>query len=82
MSVCKPCLARSRRCTGPGRLGERSPQTTRCSPFEDAIREFAPDHVLIGLRSSERSDWQERGLLDQVIARFGLPLTVFELDES
>jgi hypothetical protein len=50
--------------------------------FEDAIREFAPDHVLIGLRSSERSDWQERGLLDQVIARFGLPLTVFELDES
>jgi hypothetical protein len=50
--------------------------------FEDAIREFAPDHVLIGLRSSERSNWQERGLLDQVIARFGLPLTVFELDES
>jgi hypothetical protein len=37
---------------------------------------------VIGLRSSKRSDWQERGLLDQVIARFGLPLTVFELDES
>jgi hypothetical protein len=50
--------------------------------FEDAVREFAPDHILIGLRSPERSDWQERGLLHQVLERFGLPVTVFQLGES
>jgi hypothetical protein len=50
--------------------------------FEDAVREFEPDHILIGLRSAVRSAWQERGLLDQVLGRFGLPVTVFQLDES
>jgi hypothetical protein len=50
--------------------------------FEDAVHEFAPDHILIGLRSAERSDWQERSLLDQVLERFGLPVTVFQLSES
>jgi len=45
--------------------------------FEDAIEEFHPDHVVIVLRSAERSGWQERGLLDQVLQRFGLPITVF-----
>jgi hypothetical protein len=47
--------------------------------FEDAVREFAPDHILIGLRSHERSGWQERGLLHRVLERFGLPVTVFHL---
>ena len=50
--------------------------------FEDAVREFEPDHILIGLRSAERSGWQERGLLDQVLGRFGRPVTVFQLGES
>ena len=50
--------------------------------FEDAIREFGPNHILIGLRSAERSSWQERGLLDQVVDRFGLPVTVFHLRET
>jgi hypothetical protein len=47
--------------------------------FEDAIREFAPDHLLIGLRGGERAGWQERGLLDRLQQRFGLPMTVFSL---
>jgi hypothetical protein len=47
--------------------------------FEDAIRQFDPDHVLIALRPSERAGWQERGLLDQVLGRFELPVTVFQL---
>lgn len=47
--------------------------------FEDAIRDFAPDHILIGLRSDEHTGWQERGLLDKVIERFMLPITVFQL---
>ena len=45
--------------------------------FEDAIREFSPDHLLIALRGQDRADWQERGLLDQLFERFALPMTVF-----
>lgn len=47
--------------------------------FEDAVVDFAPDHILIGLRSHEHAGWQERGLLDKVVERFGLPVTVFQL---
>ena len=45
--------------------------------FEDAIRQFAPDHLLIALRAGAASGWQERGLLDQLHQRFGLPMTAF-----
>ena len=47
--------------------------------FDDAVREFAPDHLLIAMRSGDRAGWQERGLLERVEERFGLPLTVFAL---
>jgi hypothetical protein len=47
--------------------------------FEDAIAQFSPRHVLIALRERERAGWQERGLLDRLHARFGLPMTVFTL---
>jgi hypothetical protein len=47
--------------------------------FEDAIREFEPDHLIIALRSGEDSDWQERGLLDQLQERFGVPMTAFSI---
>jgi hypothetical protein len=47
--------------------------------FEDAIRSFEPNHILIGLRPGDRSGWQERGLLDAVQDRFGLPMTVFQV---
>jgi hypothetical protein len=50
--------------------------------FEDAVGQFAPDHILIGLRAAERAGWQERGLLDQVIERFSVPVTVFQLREA
>jgi hypothetical protein len=46
--------------------------------FEDALGSFAADHILIGLRAVERSDWQERGLLDGLL-RFGLPVTAFSV---
>ena len=58
-----------------GRVGADDPLVA----FEDAIRQFAPDHLLIGLRGRDRAGWQERGLLDQVQARFAIPMTVFEL---
>jgi len=47
--------------------------------FDDAVREFAPDHLLIALRRKDRAGWQERGLLDRVEGRFGIPMTVFQL---
>ena len=45
---------------------------------EDALASFPADHILVGLRTAERSGWQERGLLDE-LQRFGLPVTVFTL---
>ena len=50
--------------------------------FDDAITDFAPDHILIGLRSTEHSGWQERGLLDQLIERVSIPVTIFRLTEA
>jgi len=47
--------------------------------FEDAIAEFAPGHLLIGLRGGDLRGWQERRLLDQIQHRFGIPMTVFQL---
>ena len=56
-----------------GRVGSDDPLTA----FEDAVRELQPSHILIALRPEERAGWQERGLIDKVLARFGLPVTVF-----
>ena len=50
--------------------------------FADAIRDFAPDHLLIALRARDRAGWQERGLLDQIQERFSLPMTVFPVSEG
>jgi hypothetical protein len=58
-----------------GRIGADDPLLA----FEDAIREFAPDHLLIGLRREDRSGWQERRLLDRILERFEMPMTVFQL---
>ena len=58
-----------------GRVGADDPLLA----FEDAIREFAPDHILIGLRPADRAGWQERGLLDLIQERFAIPMTVFQV---
>jgi hypothetical protein len=58
-----------------GRIGADDPLLA----FEDAIRDFAPDHLLIGLRRQDRSGWQERRLLDRILERFEMPMTVFQL---
>ena len=58
-----------------GAVGADDPLTA----FEDAIRQFAPDHLLIAIRTGDRADWQERGLLDQLVERFTIPMTVFQL---
>ena len=50
--------------------------------FDDAVRQFAPDHILVGLRSEDRAGWQEKGLLDEIVHRFGLPTTVFSFPDD
>jgi len=45
--------------------------------FEDALAGFRADHILIGLRPPQHASWQERGLLDELLRRFGIPITVF-----
>jgi hypothetical protein len=49
--------------------------------FDDAIRLFSPDQILIGLRSGELVAWQERDLVPRVKQKFGLPVTVITIDE-
>jgi hypothetical protein len=58
--------------------GDETPMTA----FEDAIRQFRPDHILIAARSSDLSGWQERQLVDRLRAAFHIPITIFELDPS
>ena len=45
--------------------------------FSDAIEAFHPDHILVALRGPQDKGWQEHGLLEDVLKRFGLPITVF-----
>ena len=58
-----------------GRAGTDDPLLA----FEDAVEEFGPDHIIIGLRAPPQAGWQERGLLEDVVERFGLPVTVFQV---
>jgi hypothetical protein len=44
------------------------------------VRRFRPDHILIALRASDHSAWQERHLVDRVREAFHIPITVFEID--
>jgi nucleotide-binding universal stress UspA family protein len=46
----------------------------------DAVADFAPDHILIALRSSEHASWQEHGLIEHIEDRFGLPVTTYAVN--
>jgi hypothetical protein len=59
-----------------GRIGD----DTMLVAFDDAVADFQPDHILIGLLSADHANWQERGLIQQVRERFGLPLTTYVID--
>jgi nucleotide-binding universal stress UspA family protein len=47
----------------------------------DAVADFAPDHILLALRSSEHANWQERRLVEHIEQRFDLPVTAYGVDE-
>jgi hypothetical protein len=50
--------------------------------FDDAIAQFSPTHLLIGLRNEDRAGWQERGLLEALYERVRVPITVFDTPSS
>jgi hypothetical protein len=55
---------------------------TPMAALEDAVSAFNPDHILIALRGADHAGWRERGLLDCVLQRFHIPMTIFEIDRS
>jgi hypothetical protein len=61
-----------------GQIGDETP----LSAFADAVRRFGPDHILVALRASDHSGWQESHLTDRVRAAFHIPLTIFEIDRA
>jgi hypothetical protein len=52
------------------------------SAFDDAVRLFSPDHIVIGLRAGRDAAWQERSLVPRVEQAYGLPVTVVAIDED
>jgi hypothetical protein len=61
-----------------GAIGDETPLTA----LADAVRSFRPDHILLALRASDHSAWQERGLTDRVREGFHIPVTIFEIDRA
>jgi hypothetical protein len=59
-------------------VGDETPLTA----FEDAVRAFRPDHILVALRGADHAAWQERGLIDAVLEAFHIPITVLEIDRA
>lgn len=59
-----------------GVRGDDLPKTA----FADAVLQFAPDHIVVGLRRSAHRGWQERGLLGHLVDEYGIPVTVFVVD--
>jgi nucleotide-binding universal stress UspA family protein len=60
-----------------------SGQATRGSVLTviaDAVAKVNPDHILVALRSPEHANWQERGLIEHIEKRFGLPVTTYAVD--
>jgi hypothetical protein len=61
-----------------GVIGDDVPLTA----FDDAVRTFSPDRILIALRSGDHAAWQEQNLVQMVRERFDLPTIVFEIDRE
>ena len=83
-TTCRVYPSRSRRpCEGPLPRCRNQDDNLSVMPlrlfntYSRAIEEFHPDHILIGLRESAKTGWQERGLVEKILERFGLPVTVF-----
>ena len=57
-------------------------QSAQSLALREGHQQFSPDHLLVALRGRDRAGWQERGLLDSIVERFEIPVTVFELSSG
>jgi nucleotide-binding universal stress UspA family protein len=48
----------------------------------DAVMNFAPDRILLALRTPEHANWQERRLSEHIEDRFGVPVTTYAVDAA
>lgn len=48
----------------------------------DAVARFAPDHILLALRSPEHANWQEKGLVEHMEERFDVQVISYTVDEA
>ena len=48
--------------------------------FADAVAQFSPDHIVIGLRRWASDGRKRQELLDKLLERFRLPITVFGIE--
>ncbi len=58
-----------------GVRGDESPRAA----FEDAVRQFNPDHIVIAVPPTSRSARRRHEVIDYLLDRFGLPVTVFAI---
>jgi hypothetical protein len=49
--------------------------------FDDVLRDFAADHVLIALRRADRARFRRRHVIDRLLERYDIPITVFLVGE-
>lgn len=49
----------------------------KMTAFADAVSEFHPDHILIGYPATDRIKWHGKNLVETMIERFELPVTLF-----
>jgi hypothetical protein len=68
--------------SGPARLAGAVGDETLLLAVDDAMHDFRPDHLIIGMRTHDHDGWQERHLIEKVRRRFHVPLTVFEIDDQ
>lgn len=61
-----------------GAVGDADP----LQALDDAMSTYAPDEVLIATHPRERSNWLERGLVEQARGRFRVPITHVVVDEQ
>ncbi|MEQ8832879.1 MAG: hypothetical protein RIB67_00380 [Miltoncostaeaceae bacterium] len=59
-----------------GAIGDSDP----LQALDDAMRTFAPHEVIIATHPADRSNWLERGLVEQARARFEVPITHVVVD--
>jgi nucleotide-binding universal stress UspA family protein len=59
-----------------GEVGDSEP----LQALEDALRTFAPDEIVISTHPEGRSNWLEKGIVDDARERFAVPITHVVVD--